>query len=467
MIFALSFFFLTGNTNALYNSLEPTSVTEHLAFYELHKNTQLGVAALEEAAILLDTTPEDLTPVSAAFLELTHPTKKEIPEPILEKIKTLGRELNNRSLKGHSISTLEELMKLPPEEIDVARALLLIEGEKSKTYEAMLDVLALQIKAKLSPNPSKEQLIEAMNQLIFFELGIRFPPHSISEKSIDTYTLLPSVLDSRRGVCLGVSTIYIALAERLNLPLTIITPPGHIYIASGDINIETTARGINIPSSHYLSINLKGLRQRTKREVLGMVLMNQGSKYLCDGDVAQAEKKYEQALLFMPKDPYLRTFYACSLILQDKNDKAERILAQVESDTNVISPDVLVEDLRKKRASKASLQALFIVSDHTRKTQVDKLKALESACKRDPKFQSGLQHLAGAYIDLQKFDLAIETLEKLVKMNSDITSEYMLAALYHERYNDKLAREHFSKAKAIAAAHNMFPEALQELEKAL
>lgn len=465
MIFLSSLLLLTGETTALYNSLEPTSVTQHLAFYELNKNSDIGKSALQDAAVLLNTTPEELAPLTQALLELTHPTKKEIPQPLLDKIAKLGKKLHNRSLKGYTVSTLDELMQLPPEEIDTAKALLLIEGEKSKTYEAMLDVLALQIQARLPEGASPDAIVKEMNQLIFFELGIRFPPHSISEKSIDTYTLLPSVLDSRRGVCLGVSTIYMALSERLNVPLTIITPPGHIYLASGETNIETTARGINIPTAHYLSLNLKSLKERQKREVLGMVLMNQGSKYLSDANAKEAERLYSRALLFMPNDPYLKTFYACSLILQGKD--AVKVLREVTADPLVISQDSLIEDLRKGRASKESLQALFMLSDHTRKTKIAKKKALENAVKRDPSFLSGLQHLAGASIELQKYDEAIQALERAVKIKSDITSEYMLAALYLERYDHEKARLHMERAKGIAKEAGCMPEAIQELDKAL
>ena len=82
----------------------------------------------------------------------------------------------------------------------------------------------------------------------FLRACFRFPPHSLYAKDIDVYTFLPSVLDSRRGVCLGVSILYLCLAQRLDLPLEAMTPPGHIYVRYGeDLNIETTARGIDVP----------------------------------------------------------------------------------------------------------------------------------------------------------------------------------------------------------------------------
>src|SRR5262249_14956743 len=141
-----------------------------------------------------------------------------------------------------------------------ARALLLSQFEndikKIHTFEAALDLMALQVLAKLTKEATAYDKIHALNQFIFFEMGFRFPPHSAYNGKIEHFTFLPHVLESRRGVCLGVSTLYLCIAERIGLSLEIITPPGHIYIRykEGDKekNIETTCRGVHIPTEEYL-----------------------------------------------------------------------------------------------------------------------------------------------------------------------------------------------------------------------
>src|SRR6202044_1243325 len=123
-------------------------------------------------------------------------------------------------------------------------------------------------------NATPQQKIDAINSFIFEEMGFRFPPHSRYAKDIDIYTFLPSVLDSRRGVCLGVSILYLCLAQRLGLNLEMITPPGHIYIRYHEgeniINIETTCRGIHMDSEDYLGINTRCLQMRNIKEVIGL-----------------------------------------------------------------------------------------------------------------------------------------------------------------------------------------------------
>src|ERR1700761_5200171 len=128
--------------------------------------------------------------------------------------------------------------------------------KKIRSYEALIDLMALQILTRITFEDPPAKKIRAINHFIFEEMGFRFPPHSSHAKDIDLYTFLPSVLDSRRGVCLGVSILYISLAQRLKLDLQMVTPPGHIFVCWRQgkevINIETTARGIHIPDEKYL-----------------------------------------------------------------------------------------------------------------------------------------------------------------------------------------------------------------------
>src|SRR5207237_2545338 len=94
-----------------------------------------------------------------------------------------------------------------------------------QSYEANLDLMALQLRARLGDKTDPLSMIRAMNDYIFSEMHFRFPPQSLFAKEIDVYTFLPSVIDQRRGVCLGVSILYLCLAQRLGLSLEAITPP--------------------------------------------------------------------------------------------------------------------------------------------------------------------------------------------------------------------------------------------------
>ncbi|NGX58693.1 MAG: hypothetical protein K940chlam3_01601, partial [Chlamydiae bacterium] len=269
----------------LLSSLQPLSASQHLAFYQLYPETQEGQIALDRAWKLLSGHPQAVTAIdqlpSPQILQSIIALVNRQPAEELPKITTkdlttinqLSQHFANRKLRGYGAKTESQVLVLPSEEIDLARGLFLSQfgrdihsWDEIYTYEAMIDLMALQIQSQLDANSKPEEIVRVMNQFIFEEMQFRFPPHSAYAKDIDLYTFLPNVLDSRRGVCLGVSILYICIAQRLGVPLEIITPPGHIYVRyrNGDhiINIETTARGIDVDSEQYLGINTRKLQMR-------------------------------------------------------------------------------------------------------------------------------------------------------------------------------------------------------------
>ena len=66
---------------------------------------------------------------------------------------------------------------------------------KFKAMRRSSILMALQILAKLPSKPTPSQKIRAINDFIFYDMGFRFPPHSVYAKDIDLYTFLPSVID--------------------------------------------------------------------------------------------------------------------------------------------------------------------------------------------------------------------------------------------------------------------------------
>lgn len=470
---------------ALYNSLEPTSIVQHLAFYELYKDTEEGKHALSDAWALVSQgaiDPKQLSPLAFPaqidfILQLINPNSKntkdgfEISEEALNCIEQLAKNLPNRTLQGYTVTEEKELFALKSEEIDIGRALFLLQLgndlKKRRSYEAALDLMALQVLARVSLDATPEEKIRVLNRLIFYELGFRFPPHSTYSDSIDHFTFLPSVLESRRGVCLGVSVLYLSIAQRINLPLEIVTPPGHIFLRYKNINIETTARGIHLPSDEYFGVNTKKLKMRSLKEVLGMVSINQASLFLSRGEWQKAASTYEKALPFMPEDILLKELLGCSYLLSGKEKEGKKLLSAIlkMTDEESICKDTLAEDIIQKNVSIDCLPPLFVHVDETRKSIEEKKNALIAIIKKCPQFRSAHFQLATCYLQLTRPQEAIATLKILHKIDpNDINCEYYLAALSHERFDDPTSWKHFYRAKEIAAAHKLFPRPLKELQ---
>jgi tetratricopeptide (TPR) repeat protein len=475
---------------SLYSTLDPSSIAQHFAFYELYPNTDEGRTALKHAWELLaggctDCDPEmtfpvlDAKPIIALVNRSSQGSPPLLGEDQLKVIERLAKHLPNRQLKGHQVWSWNELVALRPEELDLGRGLLIAEGTldpiKIRSYEASLDLMALQILARLKPDATSLDKVRVMNDYIFSELRFRFPPHSLYAKDIDLYTLLPSVIDSRRGVCLGVSILYLSLAQRINLSLEAITPPGHIYVRykapNGEItNIETTARGIDVPSDRYLSLETRSLQQRNIKEVIGLAFMNQASVAWHQEKTPLAIELYEKGCLFLPQDPLIRTFLGFQYLFGGQEQKGKALLQKVHHvlPEHLVVEDTVVGDYLSGRTDANGIQAIFQEVDASRTSILEKQKELEAIVQKHPQFRAGVFHLAITYLQLGREKEALPVLERYMSLDAkNPVVCYYLAAIQAQRMNYNAAWKYLSLAEGIVHARNHSPQALEELRSSL
>ncbi len=476
------------NVRTLYISLDPLSVSQHLALHELYPDTPEGQAALQKAWALLSQkeAPSYSTsiPVSASVIHgiialINKQPDQQIPQLTTEQlnaISSLAQHLPNRKLKGHYAKTEEEILPLPPEEIDLARALFLSQGLATdlQNYEAMLDLMALQILVRLPPNATPYDKIREMNRFIFDELGFRFPPHSLYVNDIDLYTFLPSVLDSRRGVCLGVSVLYLCLAQRLDLRLEMITPPGHIYIRyhEGDeiINIETTARGIDLKSEIYLGIDTRSLQERNIKDVVGLTYFNQASVYWQRSEYQKGLDCFLTAKKYLPEDKLLKELMGYNYLMLGEKEKGEELLREIKDyiPDYAVSKNTLAEDYLVENVNVDGIKTIFKHVDEKRESILEKKEELEKILAKYPRFREGWMSLAITWIQLHRQKEALEALKKYHELDpNNPTAEYYLAMLYASRLDFNRSWEHFLKTEAIVTERDHAPKALKHLKTEL
>jgi regulator of sirC expression with transglutaminase-like and TPR domain len=484
----------TSALSALYSTLDPTSVAQHFAFYELYPKTPEGRNALKHAWDLLSggasgNDPELILPTLDVqpILSLVNRSSKE-DAPLLNHdqltvIGKLSQHLGNRNLKGFGLWDLGAILTLPSSEVDLGRALLIAElgvdenaKQKIQSYEASLDLMSLQITARLKPNATPLEKVRAINDYIFSEMRFRFPPHSLHAKEIDVYTFLPSVLDGRRGVCLGVSILYLCLAQRLELSLQAITPPGHIYVRyvdpEGNItNIETTARGIDVPTEHYLGVETKTLQERTIRECVGLAFMNQAAVSWHRNDSATAVALYEKAGQFLSSDDYLlNLFLGFNYLSMGKEKEGRALLKKVQGQApeHVLVADTMAEDYLAGRVDIEGIQAVFAEVNENRSSILEKQKRLEATLAKYPRFRQGYFHMAITWMQLGREREALPFLEKCAAIDPENpTVNYYLAAIHFQRHNFNQAWKYLRSAEAIVKQKKHDPKALVELRRAL
>lgn len=488
LVFVLLLISYAGNANqlkALYHSLDPQSVMQYIAFYELYPDSKEGQAALSRAWQLLSQGElhQQHTPLSTIDLKgiVSLITRQSFePTIILNKeqlhlIQIISHHLANRKKKGANLTSKEEVLKISSEEIDLARALLLFQSNTEdldyiKQYEALLDLMALQILTRLSPDSSNLEKIRALNDFIFQQMQFRFPPHSLYAHDIDLYTFLPSVLDNRQGVCLGVSILYLCLAQRLDLPLDIITPPGHIYLSYPDeeriINIETTSRGIDLPSEDYLGINTRSLQKRTIKEVIGLAFINQASVFWQKNAHQQAIDLYKKAELFLPKDPLLKMLLGINYLLVGEKVLGKKLLQEIRNLTfeESVSAETIPDDYLKGRIDIEGIRAVFLHVDETRNSIIQKQKILKEVLKRFPKYRAGIFQLATTWLQLNRSMEAMQVLETYYALDpTNATVAYYLSILSLQRLDFNRAWKYWHQANKLTQERGHCPKVLKEL----
>ncbi|MBN1360538.1 MAG: tetratricopeptide repeat protein [Sedimentisphaerales bacterium] len=223
--------------------------------------------------------------------------------------------LANAGKAGLYVSSLEQVLRLRDEQMDLATAALIASEYWSdmvagRRYLEQLDMMALEIRARLRQQRVRADYgaIPIINHYLFNELGF-----TTIERADDPNDLfLHSVMDRRRGYCLSLSVLYLSLAERLGLNLYGVVVPGHFFVRYDDgrthVNIETTSGGANPTDEQYIekfnvprngrdTIYMKNL---TKRQVLGCFFNNLGNVYNDIGDIDTAQRALERATTINP-----------------------------------------------------------------------------------------------------------------------------------------------------------------------
>ncbi|MCH9811330.1 transglutaminase-like domain-containing protein [bacterium] len=496
LLFLLPIIFLFARkeeVEALYSQIETDNLTKLFAFYHLHSDTEFGNSALDSAFSLINKHREEkiaLTTIPlfhridlGSFLTmLTKQPEEKVPKlekEQIEFIEKISSHLHHHQLKGHKAKNIKEVLALPSHQVDLARAIFLSQyGDQMdlvKSYEASLDLFALSILARLPKNPTKDQTIEQISHFIFYEMLFRFPPHSLWIKDIDTYTFLPSILDSRHGVCLGVSILYLSLAQRLGIDLTICTPPGHIYLsytneAGEEINIETTARGIHIPTKRYLSIQTKEIEHKELKEVIGLYHINAASVFWHGDRYEKAIDQYEAALKYMPKDVLTQTLLGFNCLLAGKEAKGRYYLGQIKGKkiAGSITSNLCAEDFLNGDVGMEGIQAIYESVDETRESIIHKQKELMKIVEKHPKFRDGIFHIATTWLQLGRKKEALQVLEGYHKIDSNNPIvEYYLTYLNMERLKQEQASRHYKKLCFLLAQEKHMPDGVKDMKKML
>jgi Flp pilus assembly protein TadD len=219
---------------------------------------------------------------------------------------------------------LAALARLPDEEIPLGKTLILassLVGEEltgapvdPAAVEKEITRLAEKVRPALRDRSDPRAVIAALNRFLFVEEGFSYDRVA---GNTDNY-LLDRVLRRKRGNCLGLTALYLLLAERLSLPLHGVYVPSHCFARYDDagvrFNIETGEKGADRDDGRYQrDFGLRGgrpyLRSLGRKEMIGVYLKSLGASCSRKGMEDRALRLYREAVVFYPglPDAYFNT----------------------------------------------------------------------------------------------------------------------------------------------------------------
>ncbi len=220
---------------------------------------------------------------------------------------------------------LTRLSQLSEDEIDLGEVALLLATEAFpgldvKHYRAQLDQLAGEIRrftetmrSRTADATKPDYPIRAMNTFLYKRLGFHYDRDDMYAQQLKN-RYLNGVLDTKAGSCTTLPLLYLVLAQRLRYPVYPVAAPQHLFCRyrlpdRTYQNIEATAGGWS-PDEDYIrdmEIPAQGLKSgaylenMTYRQLLGDLIIENGSLWARQGDFVRAVRYLTMGLQLNPK----------------------------------------------------------------------------------------------------------------------------------------------------------------------
>jgi regulator of sirC expression with transglutaminase-like and TPR domain len=216
-------------------------------------------------------------------------------------------------------STIEKLAALPEDKIDIGIVSLTLAKEfypdlDIEAYSAQIDAMAKNVKLLTRYSTDPDFRIRALNSYLYKVEGIQYDlTDPLGKKPENRY--LNGILDTKKGSCVTMPLLYLAIAQRLGYPIYPVATPDHLFLRYEDPklkmkNIEATGGGGFNPEGKYKAdfrISDKAiengvyLRTMTYRELLADLIAQNGIEYGINGDMLRATKYLEVAVKLNPR----------------------------------------------------------------------------------------------------------------------------------------------------------------------
>lgn len=316
----------------------------------------------------------------------------------------------------------------------------------NKIFNEIVNDIIEQIEGVDEPS----EIVGIINKHLYKTLHIS----SIGNALDITYLLPNKVLECKKGHCMGLSLIYMAIAEKLQLPIFVKVVPSHIFVCYDDerniFNIETTAGGHSLPDDSYNRffpypekvVSSFYLRKLSKAELLGTFLSNLGAVLGEAGRNTDAFDAYKKALFLAPESAEIHTNIGNLYIKTGKAKKAKKFLH------NAVNLDPMLWQARSnlallyfkagdyEKSAEEYLETIDLIDKaihiHANVVGLSKdkdliLQAKESFRKKDTPLHQLISHGIVCF-DEKEYNLANNLFERALKLDSEDANIYSFLA---------------------------------------
>jgi regulator of sirC expression with transglutaminase-like and TPR domain len=186
-------------------------------------------------------------------------------------------------------------------------------------YLHALDMMADRVREKLPEERYPLKIIKTINSYLFEDLGYTGNIHNYYNPS---NSFLNDVIDSRQGIPISLSIIYLEIAKRIDFPMVGIGMPGHFLIRpefeNSEIFIDTFEKGeilfrqdcearlTKIYQHVYrqpVELKPQFLEPVNDRQILARMLTNLKFIYVNNQELNKALRATEGILMLFPNHP--------------------------------------------------------------------------------------------------------------------------------------------------------------------
>lgn len=353
-------------------------------------------------------------------------------------------ELANAQLRGLRAHTVEGVLRLEEDQIDLGTAALIISRnwgttKTLHTYRRKIDLIAEEIQKRLQQKkiPFDYRAIPEINQYLFQELLFK----SVKTADNPEDLFLHVVLDHKRGYCLSLSVLYLAIGERLGIPLYGVVVPGHFFVRYDDgirrYNIETTAQGGIAEDEHYIQTfappadHKLYMKNLNKRQTLGCFFNNLGNSYSSVGQIEQAYLELSRAVQINPSLSEARTNLGNIYL---RKGQIQQAIREYQESLRILPTDSKTLN---------NLGNAYMRQNQFQQAQAFYLKALDL----DPTFVDAHRNLAQSYFRQGQIDKAMVQIRAALTLAPENGENYLLQGRLFLDIKDLMAaQESFQKA---------------------